>query len=90
MAADWDLKEMTMWKIIPTDNHKQIQVYFPVNTWIGKKESTFKAKRETYPSTDHHPRGIVFFSLLEYNLFFSFDDLQDLHVIIYQLKLVQQ
>jgi hypothetical protein len=57
MAADWDIKEMTMWKIIPNDDHKQFQVYFPFNNWLGKKVSTLKAKGEIYQSTDHHLRG---------------------------------
>jgi hypothetical protein len=48
---------MTMWKIIPNDREKQL-VYFPFNTWLGKKMSTLKAKQETYPSVDHHLKGI--------------------------------
>lgn len=57
MAADWDLKEMIMWKIIPSDGSKQIQAYFPFNAWLGKKESTLKAKREAYAPAEPHPRG---------------------------------
>ncbi|UJR15205.1 hypothetical protein I4U23_002164 [Adineta vaga] len=56
-AADWDLKEMAMWKILPDNDHKQFQVYFPFNTWLGKKVSTLEAKREKYPITDQHIRG---------------------------------
>ena len=54
---------MTMWKIIPNDNHKQSHVYFPFNTWLGKKVSTLKSKREIYPSTDLQLKGN--FSFLE-------------------------
>ena len=43
---------MIMWKIIPSDDHEQSQVYFPFNTWLGKKVSTLKSKRDSYPSTD--------------------------------------
>jgi hypothetical protein len=60
LASDWDLREMIMWKITG-DDHKHSQVYFPVNEWIGKKRSTFKAKRDKYESTDHHPRGTIIF-----------------------------
>lgn len=63
LAADWDLKEMTMWKIFPGHDHEQIQVYFPFNDWVGKKASKLKAKRELYPATDHHPRGNCFMKL---------------------------
>ncbi|CAF1040089.1 unnamed protein product [Adineta ricciae] len=57
MASDWDLKEMNIWKILPDNESKQVLVYFPFNQWIGKKKSTLTAKRETYRSVDHHPRG---------------------------------
>ncbi len=61
-AADWDLKEMIMWKIIPSDDHKQVQVYFPFNDWLGKKTSTLKAKKDSYSPPDYHPRGhLIFF-----------------------------
>ncbi|CAF0903962.1 unnamed protein product [Adineta steineri] len=38
LASDWDLKEMIMWKILPSDNHKLTQIYFPFNNWLGTKE----------------------------------------------------
>ncbi len=57
LAADWDIKEMIMWRIIPNDDHEQSQIYFPFNTWLGRKVSTLKSKREIYPSTDHHFKG---------------------------------
>ncbi|CAF4045720.1 unnamed protein product [Rotaria sordida] len=57
LASDWDLKEMIMWKIIPIKDDKQLQVYFPFNTWLGDAQSKLKAKREIYPSTDHHQKG---------------------------------
>jgi hypothetical protein len=50
-----------MWKMLPPDNYEHFQVYFPVNTWIGDKQSTFKAKRDTYQSNEYHPRGINIF-----------------------------
>ncbi len=56
-AADWDVKEVTMWKILPGDEHDRFHVYFPFNTWLGKKASTLKIKGEKYPSIDHHSRG---------------------------------
>ncbi len=56
-AADWDIKDMIMWKIIPSDDYEKSKVYFPFNTWLGKKISTLKSKRELYPSTDHHLKG---------------------------------
>ena len=46
-AADWDIKEMIMWKIIPND---ESYVYFPFNTCLGKKVSILKAKKELPPS----------------------------------------
>jgi hypothetical protein len=57
MAADWDLQEMVMWKIIPGYDHQQGQVYFPFNAWLGKKASTLKAKRDSYSPPEYHPRG---------------------------------
>lgn len=51
---------MIIWKIIPNNNHENVQIYFPFNTWLGKKISTLKSKREIYPSTDHHFKGIDF------------------------------
>ncbi|CAF3630124.1 unnamed protein product [Rotaria sp. Silwood1] len=58
LAADWDLKEMIMWKIRPkNDDDKQLQVYFPFNAWLGQAVSKLNAKREIYPSTDHHQKG---------------------------------
>lgn len=58
IAADWDLKEMMMWKIFPhDDHHRQSQVYFPVNDWLGRKTSKLKAKRDSYSAPEHHPRG---------------------------------
>ncbi|CAF3995673.1 unnamed protein product, partial [Rotaria sp. Silwood1] len=60
LAADWDLKEMVMWKIRPNnDDDKQLQVYFPFNAWLGQAVSKLNAKRETYPSTDHHQKGPI-------------------------------
>jgi hypothetical protein len=61
VAADWDIKEMIMWRIIPTDDHKQSHVYFPFNTWLGKKVSTLRTKREVYPSTDLRLKGNCLF-----------------------------
>ncbi len=60
-ASDWDLKEMIIWKIIPSDDYGQVQVYFPFNAWIGKKASTLKAKKDAYSPADHHPRGHLIF-----------------------------
>jgi hypothetical protein len=59
LATDWDIKEMIMWKIIPSDDHGKVQVYFPFNNWLGKKVSTLKSKKELYPSTDHHFKGNI-------------------------------
>jgi len=56
-ASDWDLKEITAWKILPSNDYELLQVYFPFNTWLGKKVSTIKAKGETHSSTDHRARG---------------------------------
>ncbi len=56
-ASDWDLKEITAWKILPSNDHELLQVYFPFNTWLEKKGSTIKAKGETHSSTDHRARG---------------------------------
>ena len=61
-AADWDLQEMIMWKIIPPDDHKQALVYFPFNRWLGKKVGTLTAKRDKYSPPEHHPRGKVLFT----------------------------
>jgi hypothetical protein len=72
IASDWDLKEMTMWKIVPSDDHKQVQVYFPFNAWLGKQASTLKAKKDSYSSVDHHPRGHLDFFL---KITFFYDDL---------------
>jgi len=63
-AADWDIKEMTMWKIIPHDNHQPSYVYFPFNTWLGRKISTLKAKKEIYPTTDRHLKGHIFVEII--------------------------
>jgi hypothetical protein len=63
-AADWDIKEMTMWKIIPYDNHQPSYVYFPFNTWLGRKMSTLKAKKEIYPSTDRHLKGHLIIEIM--------------------------
>jgi hypothetical protein len=57
MAADWDLKEMMMWKIIPSHDYKQGQAYFPFNAWLGRKTSTIKSKRDSYSPAEYHPRG---------------------------------
>lgn len=62
-ATDWDIKEMIIWKIIPSNDQENSQVYFPFNTWLGKKISTLKSKREIYPSTDHHPKGNFVFGI---------------------------
>ncbi len=64
LATDWDIKEMIMWKIIPSDDHEKVQVYFPFNAWLGKKVSTLKSKRELYPSTDHHFKGNFLFEII--------------------------
>ncbi|CAF4476662.1 unnamed protein product, partial [Rotaria sp. Silwood2] len=57
LASDWDLKDMIMWKILPNDDDKQLQVYFPFNAWLGKTSSKLKAKKEIYPTTDHRQNG---------------------------------
>ncbi|CAF1260047.1 unnamed protein product [Rotaria magnacalcarata] len=59
LAADWDLQEMAMWKIVPNEDNNHSMVYFPFNAWLGKSTSRSKAKRETYPSTDHHIKGPI-------------------------------
>ncbi|CAF0764579.1 unnamed protein product [Adineta steineri] len=63
LASDWDLKEMIMWKILPSDNHKLTQIYFPFNNWLGTKESKLKAKKEVYPVIDHHRRGPICYEI---------------------------
>jgi len=63
LAADWDLKEMVMWKILPNSHdYKQVQVYFPFNTWLGKKVSTLKSKKDSYTPVDYHPRGNLIYN----------------------------
>ncbi len=59
---------MVMWKIIPSNDHKQVQVYFPFNAWLGKKASTLKTKKDAYSPPDHHPRGDLIF---QKSLFFA-------------------
>ncbi len=66
LAADWDIKEMIMRRIIPNDDHEQSQIYFPFNTWLGRKVSTLKSKREIYPSTDHHFKGNYVLEMIVY------------------------
>lgn len=57
MAADWDVKELTMRRVQPRDERQQLKVYFPLNAWLGKTTSKLKANSENYPSTDHRLRG---------------------------------
>jgi hypothetical protein len=57
LAADWDLQEMIMWRIVPGYDRTQGQVYFPFNAWIGRKASTLKAKRDSYTPAEYRPRG---------------------------------
>ena len=57
LASDWDIKEMILWKIIPSNNQEKSLVYFPFNTWLGKKVGTLTSKREIYSTTDHHFQG---------------------------------
>ncbi|CAF4726703.1 unnamed protein product, partial [Rotaria socialis] len=64
LAADWDLQEMAMWKIVPNADNNHSMVYFPFNTWLGKSKSKLKAKRETYPSTDHHINGPICYHIV--------------------------
>lgn len=57
LASDWDLKEMVMWKIIPSRDHRYVQAYFPFNAWLGDKQSTLKSTKDSYEPAEPHPRG---------------------------------
>ena len=58
---NWNLKEMTMWKIIPRNDHLQSLVYFPFNIYLTNKLNRCKAIGEIYPSTNYqHLKGIWF------------------------------
>ncbi|UJR31475.1 hypothetical protein I4U23_018964 [Adineta vaga] len=64
LASDWDIKELTMWKLSPANENDQSHVYFPINSWLGKKIPALKAKREVYPLVDPHLKGPICYQII--------------------------
>lgn len=62
MAADWDLREMKMWKIIPNKDNKYSIFYFPFNAWLGPSAGKLTKESEPAKSTDLQMRGTKFVS----------------------------
>ncbi|CAF1145472.1 unnamed protein product [Adineta ricciae] len=63
-TSDWYIKEMAIWKIIPSKGDHQSHAYFPINNWLGKKVTILKSKRETYPLMDRHLKGPICYRIL--------------------------
>ncbi|CAF3447622.1 unnamed protein product [Rotaria socialis] len=63
-ATDWHIKDMIIHKLIPDDDHKQSQIYFPFNICLSRKVNQFTAKKEICPSTDYHFKGPICYQVI--------------------------
>ncbi|CAF1056748.1 unnamed protein product [Adineta steineri] len=63
-VSDWEIKEMTIWQILPNENEKKFHIYFPFNNFLGKKMNTLKSKKELYPLADSHLKGPICYQII--------------------------